>query len=40
MIRQRARWLRVVWAALFAVSTLLQLPAMAFASAATAAPQE
>jgi hypothetical protein len=40
MIRKRVRWLRVAWAALFAVSTLLQLPAMAFASTATAAPQE
>jgi hypothetical protein len=39
-LRQKARWLRVAWAALFAVSTLLQLPAMAFAATSGSAQQE
>lgn len=39
-LRQRARWLRIAWAALFAVSTLAQLPAMAFAATSGSAQQE
>ena len=38
-LRQRVRWLRVAWAALFAVSTLLQLPAMAFAATSSGSAQ-
>lgn len=39
-LRQKVRWLRVAWAALFAVTTLLQLPAMAFAATSGSVQRE